>query len=107
MTFRDAKLEEALLHAAAPFVQSLSNRTSLITLTRVILSEKGDYAIIYMTVMPTEKEKEALEFLRRQRFDLRDFIKKNIRTRMIPRVDFAIDLGEKNRQKIDELSREH
>jgi ribosome-binding factor A len=36
---------------------------------------------------------------------MREFLKKNMRTKIIPFVDFAIDLGEKNRQKIDELLR--
>jgi ribosome-binding factor A len=63
-------------------------------------------ATIFITVMPESKEKEALEFAKRKRAELRDFLKKNIEIKIIPFIDIEIDRGEKNRQKIDELLRE-
>jgi len=105
MTFRDEKLKEALMHAAAEFVERNSNRTSLITVTNIRLSEDGKNAIVLISILPNDKEKAALEFLKRQRSELRAFIKEKVRVGRLPRMDFDLDLGEKNRQKIDELSR--
>jgi ribosome-binding factor A len=62
-------------------------------------------ATIYITVLPIDKEKTALEFAKRKRADLRQFLKKNMPIKIIPFIDIAIDMGEKNRQKIDELLR--
>jgi ribosome-binding factor A len=89
---------------AAEFISHESNRTSLITVTSVVLSNDESRATIYITVLPSEKEEAALDFLKRQRSDLRDFLKKEIRSMRVPFLDIAIDMGEKNRQKIQEIS---
>lgn len=101
---RSEKLREAIRHAAAEFLAETSNRTSLITVTGIQLSPKGDRATVLITVFPDDKEKEALAFAVRQGGALRDFIGKRISLQYIPRISFAIDVGEKNRQKIDLLS---
>jgi ribosome-binding factor A len=89
---------------AAEFISHESNRTSLITVTSVVLSNDESRATIYITVLPSEKEEAALDFLKRQRSDLRDFLKKEIRSMRVPFLDIAIDMGEKNRHKIQEIS---
>ncbi len=103
-TNRSEKLREAIRHAAAEFLAETSNRTSLITVTGIQLSPKGDRATVLITVFPDDKEKEALAFAVRQGGALRDFIGKRISLQYIPRISFAIDVGEKNRQRIDLLS---
>jgi len=106
MQFRDEKIVALIKHKAAEFLALESNRTSLITVTNAALSSDESSAIIFITVLPTEKEAEALEFVKRQRSDFREFFKRETRVRRIPFFDFAIDKGEKNRQRIDDLSRE-
>lgn len=100
---KSEKLREAIRHAAAEFLAQESNRTSLITVTNVHLTPKGDRANILITVFPEDKEKEALEFALRQGGALRNFIGKRISLQYIPRISFAVDIGEKNRQTIDKL----
>jgi ribosome-binding factor A len=63
-------------------------------------------ATIFITVLPADKEKTALEFAKRKRPELREFLKNTMTTKNIPFIDIEIDLGEKHRQKIDELLRE-
>ena len=98
------KLREALRHSAAEFMAEVSNRTSLITVTNIHLTPKADRATILITVFPDEKEKEALEFCSRQGGALRDYIGKHVSLQRLPYISFALDVGERNRQKIDELS---
>lgn len=98
------KLREAIRHIAAEFMSAESNRTSLITVTNVHLTPKADRATILVTVFPEDKEKEALEFAGRQGGAVRDFIGKRISLQRLPYISFALDVGERNRQKIDELS---
>jgi len=105
MDIRDERLRESLRHIAARFVAEESNRTSLITVTNAILSSDGKKVIILLSVLPTEKEKAVLDFLGRKRNELRQKARAEIRGRNIPFFEFAIDGGEKNRQKIDALSR--
>jgi ribosome-binding factor A len=106
MTQRTEKVRNLIKELAAQFLGKENNRTSLITVTDCNVSPDLKKATIFFTVLPDSKEHDALEFSKRKRPDLRDFLKKNMQTKIIPFIDFEIDKGEKNRQKIDELLRE-
>lgn len=103
MTLKLDKTKEAIHHAAAEFLSEVSNRTSLITVTGVDLSPRRDKAAILITVLPDAQEYAALDFCSRQAGEFRDFLKKKVALQRLPRISFAIDRGEKNRQKLDEL----
>lgn len=105
MSSREQKLKEIIKEAGAEFLQRESNYTSLITVTDVSLSNKNNRAIIFFTVLPENKEKGALDFVKRKRAEFREFFKSKARMRSLPFFDFEIDKGEKNRQKIDEIAR--
>ena len=102
---RTDRVANHIKELAADFLQRENNGTSLITVTSATCSPDLKRATIFITVFPTEKEKPALEFAKRQRGEFREFLKKSMTTKNIPFVDIAIDLGEKHRQKIDELLR--
>ncbi|MBX4210528.1 ribosome-binding factor A [Candidatus Parcubacteria bacterium] len=104
MSIQDEKIIELVKNLAAKFLQHESNLTSMITVTGADLRSKGRESTIFITVFPTDKEEDALQFAKRMRSDFRDYVKENSRMRTIPFFDFEIDLGEKNRQRIDELS---
>ena len=105
MTQRNEKVANYIKELGAQFLERENNRTSLITVTSATCSPDLKRATIFITVLPDTKEKEALLFAKRKRGELREFLKKNMQTKIIPFLDIAIDLGEKNRQKIDELLR--
>ncbi|OGI85934.1 hypothetical protein A3A01_00840 [Candidatus Nomurabacteria bacterium RIFCSPLOWO2_01_FULL_39_17] len=106
MTNRNEKVTNFIKELGAQFLGRENNRTSLITVTRAIVSPDLKRATLFITVLPDDKEHDALEFAKRKRGEFREFLKKNMQIKVIPFVDIAIDLGEKNRQKIDELLRE-
>ncbi len=106
MSERKEKVANYLKELTAEFLGRENNRTSLITVTSATCSPDLKRATIFITVFPIEKEKTALEFAKRKRGELREFLKKVMTTKNIPFIDIAIDLGEKHRQKIDELLRE-
>ena len=106
MTERKERAVNFIKELGAQFLGRENNRTSLITVTSATVSPDLKRATIFITVLPEDKEHDALEFAKRKRGELREFLKKNMQTKMIPFIDIAIDLGEKNRQKIDELLRE-
>ena len=107
MSERKEKVANYLKELTAEFLGRENNRTSLITVTSATCSPDLKRATIFITVFPIEKEKTALEFAKRKRGELREFLKKVMTTKNIPFIDIAIDLGEKHRQKIDELLREN
>ncbi len=102
---RNEKVANIIKELSAQFLMQENNRTSLITVISCNTSPDLKRATIYITVLPNSKEKTALEFVKRKRKELREFLKKNIPIKTIPFLDFEIDLGEKNRQKIEELLR--
>jgi ribosome-binding factor A len=105
MNQRNEKIANQIKELAAQFLGRENNRTSLITVTSSTTSPDLKRATIFITVLPTDKEKPALDFVKRNLKDMREFLKKNMPIKIIPFLDVAIDLGEKNRQKIDELLR--
>ncbi len=104
-TNRNAKKEEQIREIAATFIERESNKSALITVTRVSLDEKGRNATIYLSVLPQEGEDSALNFLKRKRAELREEMKRQLRVHPLPFLDVAIDEGEKARQTIDALLR--
>ena len=102
-SLRQEKVAEQLRQLAAQFLEHESNRTSLITVTRCDVSPDLKRSTIYITVLPEDKEHHALEFAKRRRSDLRDFVKKSVNLKQIPFFEIEIDNKKKRRQKIDEL----
>ena len=98
------KYIEALRTAAAEFLAREANRNSLITVTRVEMRPDGKHAVIYITVFPETAEAAALAFANRNRGELGQFLLKRTKGMRIPKFEFEIDLGDKNRRRIDELS---
>lgn len=107
MTLRQEKVSKLIQKLAAEFLESESNRTSLITVTGSNVSSDLRSAEIFITVLPIEAEQDALNFVKRKRSDLRDYLRKKTKMRNLPFVDFVIDQGEKHRQKIDEISNKY
>jgi len=103
---RNEKVANLIKELSAAFLSRESNRTSLVTVTSTTTSPDLKRATIFITVLPESKEKEVLEFAKRKRGEMRDYLKKNLEIKTIPFIDIEIDRGEKNRQKIDELLRE-
>ena len=102
---RNEKVANNIKELSAQFLGRENNRTSLITVISCSTSPDLKKATIFITVLPTSKEDVALNFEKRNLGDLREFLKKNLPIKTIPFINVAIDQGEKNRQKIDELLR--
>jgi ribosome-binding factor A len=100
------RLKEAIREKAALFILQENNHTSLITVTNVLLTDDKKRANILVSVLPEHKEEAVLDFLRRKRGALRAFLEKEIRVGRIPTLDVALDMGEKNRQRIEAISEE-
>lgn len=103
---RKEKITAVVSHAASDFIERESNGKSLITVTNVMLSTDFQKATIFVTVFPDQEEEKALDFLKRNLNEFRDFVKRKTRLQYIPWFDFQIDDGEKSRQRIDEISKE-
>ncbi len=102
---RQNKVSEEIAHQAGIFIARESNRSSLITVTHADVAPDLKNVTIFVTVLPKEQQMDALAFLKRVRTDFHDFLKDKTVLRNVPTVDFALDIGEENRQRVDELTR--
>src|SRR5262245_31391445 len=102
---RHGRMEESIREVAAEFLAREANRNILVTVTRVLLTEDNNRATIYLTALPEAGEKSAVEFANRNRPELNQFYKERVKGSMPPDITFEIDLGEKNRLRLDELSK--
>ncbi|PIR82153.1 hypothetical protein COU20_03250 [Candidatus Kaiserbacteria bacterium CG10_big_fil_rev_8_21_14_0_10_59_10] len=105
MKRRAIQVAEELAHHAGVYLQRESNRTSLITVTRADVSPDLKNATIYVSVLPHEEEERAIAFVKRQRGLFREYLKSHSKLKFLPFIDFVIDEGEKNRQRVDDLTR--
>lgn len=105
MSERTTKIEEMLMRIAAEYIEKESNKTSLITVTRTEITPDLRQAKVFITVYPETKENEVVDFLKRQRSELRDFVKKRMIVKVIPFLDVEIDKGEKARIAIENALR--
>ena len=103
--FRDEKMRAALQEVAAEFLVREANRNTLITVTNASLSEDHKRGVVYITVFPDSGEDAALAFANRHTFEFGEFFKKRVKGMHPPHIEFQIDRGEKNRQRLDELSK--
>lgn len=106
MEHRNQKIIEVIRENIAQFIETESNKNSMITVTRVSVSSDFKRTTIFVTVFPEHTERAALDFLKRQRPQARDYLKKYTRLARIPHIDFELDEGEKARQKLDKISAE-
>lgn len=101
---RQEKVSELLRNLTAEFLERESGIQSLITVTGSNVSSDLKRATIYITVLPENKEDAALDFAKRKRKELREYVKSKTKFRVLPFLDVELDKAEKIRQKIDGLS---
>ena len=104
-SYRKEKLPELLKRLAAEFIEREYNRSSLITVTGANISANQQNVDILYTVLPTEEEQNAKKFLDVNNSDFLQFVDAHARIGRMPKISFQLDIGEKNRQRIDEISK--
>ena len=102
---RQTQVSETIAHCAADFFARESNRRSLVTVTRADVSPDLKDVTVFFTVLPESAEPTVLNFAKRNRSEFRAFLREHTSLGRLPTVDFEVDYGEKNRQRIDDLTR--
>ncbi|MBX4181741.1 ribosome-binding factor A [Candidatus Parcubacteria bacterium] len=97
-------IAEILHRLSSKFVLEEGSQASLLTITRAELSPSGKEARIYFTTLPEKEEDTALKFLERKTAEFQRYVRDESRIGIVPHITFMIDYGERNRQRLDELS---
>lgn len=104
MTRRQEKINSLIKELVNEFIlREIKLKNTLITITRAEISSDIKSLKIFITVYPESGEKTALKELARNLSEWQKFLASKFRARFLPRSEFLIDQGEKNRQKVEEL----
>jgi len=98
---RQIKVATLLSELVAKYIQQEANADPLITITRADVSKDYKNATIFFTTIPDEKQGDALIYLMRSAGDIRRYVMKHMRIKVIPHLEFQIDFGERHRQDMD------
>jgi len=98
---RQTRVATLLSELAAKYIQQEANTDPLITITRADISKDFANATIFFTTIPEDKQGDALIYLMRSAGDVRRYVKKHMRVKVIPHIEFQIDFGERHRQDTD------
>lgn len=103
---RQNKVSEELAHHAADFLaRNIKAGGALVTVTRANVAPNLRNLTVFVSVLPKSHEEESMVTLKRLRTDFHNYLKDKTVLRDVPTVDFQIDLGEENRQRIDDLTK--
>jgi ribosome-binding factor A len=100
---RRGRWESIIQAKASEYLNSNSDTSSLITVTRVELDEKGKVAHVLLSILPETRESQAIAFAKRHERDIRRELERE-HSGFVPFISCELDRGEKNRLRIDELS---
>src|SRR3989338_961631 len=103
-SYRKEKLPELLKRLAAEFIEREWNFSSLITVTGAHISSNQQSVDILYTVLPENEENAVKKFLDLNKRVFMSFVDTHARIGRMPEVKFTLDVGEKNRQRIEEIS---
>lgn len=101
---RQKKVSELIREIASKMISRETNRTSLITVTNIDVSPDLKKCTVFVSVFPESAQDSAINFLKRKRRELKAEMRQNSNLRNIPFFDFDLDIGEKNRQLIEDIS---
>ena len=99
---RQEKVNSLLKNLSADFLKKNADN-SIITITRLETSKDLKTAKIFISIFPESKETETIKFLKSRIGELREFVGSKIKMKFLPHLEFEIDKGEKERQKIEKL----
>ena len=103
---RQDRLNELLRETAAEFVRGIANNQSLITVTRADVSPDVRQCTIFFTTIPADQQQIAADFLNRHASELRSHAKSRLNLKRLPFFQFKVDMGERHRQHIEEISKD-
>jgi len=104
--YHDEKAGSELRDLAGEFIAREAGRSTLITPTRVGFGRNPKFATIFVSVFPDTETEHAISFLNRNTNEFREFLKKHGRFSILPFIKWERDIGEENRQRLDELSKD-
>lgn len=102
---RQDRLGPQLTKLIADFIAMHSSIGILVSVTHATVGSDLANATAFVTIFPEDKESDVLGNLRSQENKLKKYLAEHTRLKRVPSIRFEIDAGEKNRRRIEELTK--
>ncbi len=103
-SLRIEKVNELVRHEVSQLLlKEVDFNNALVTITHVDTSPDLKQSKIKICIIPSEKDKEVLEVIRKNVFHVQQGLNKRLQMRPVPKIKFEIDKVEVNAQRIEEL----
>ena len=100
---KQERYNDLLRDIISSFIKEKIDFKAMVTVMRVETPDNLRSAKVFISVFPDEKEKEALDFFKKKKNDLHEFVKPRLKMRFLPSFSFEIDKGIKLERKIEEI----
>ena len=80
-------------------------KKELLNITKVEISKDLKYANVFLSVHPEKYEKDAIQELKKNLPEIRTLLAKRLKIFKMPKINFKVDEGEKNLEKIIQIEK--
>lgn len=102
MPYRKERMNEFIKQELGKILQKETHQGRyLLTITKVDVAPDSRSAEAKISIIPYNKEEEALNNLRKNIGRIQMSINKKLNIKFVPRISFAIDKGEKSAEAVD------
>lgn len=106
MSRRTQRLSREITKHSAEIINKQEWPAERVTVVSAEISNKFDYARIYISIWPTSSEKETLKELDRRKGLIKKGLAAKLNMRLMPEVGFYLDRGPEAASRIAELLKE-
>lgn len=108
MAFRAERIAEIIKSEVGKEIQKWVEFPAgvLVTITRVEVGFKLDYAKIFVSVLPDANANQALEILKKNIYHIQKQLDRSMRTRPVPQIIFKIDEAPREAFKVEKILEE-
>ncbi|MDQ5957956.1 MAG: hypothetical protein QG665_297 [Patescibacteria group bacterium] len=88
---KDARIEELIHRLVAEYIHREASNQSLITVTKVVVTDFGRSATVYISVLPDKECRPALSFIEHHLSEMREYVRDHSDLRVLPRLSVGLD----------------
>ena len=102
--FRVQRVERELLELISEYFQKKLPLPAMTTVTRVQSNEKLRTAVVFISVMGDDDQKEeTLDMIKEDLYTMQGYLNRKMHMKFVPRVKFELDLGLDHMMKIQDM----
>ncbi len=99
---RSERVESLIQHQLGGIItRELEFSGALVTIMAVEADRKLEHAAVRVSVMPVEREADAMQLLGREAGRLQHLLMKKINIKPMPRISFVLDRGTENAARVE------